>query len=74
MHIIMRKKKGGGKVKGLIERVKYVVSGEQGASNVEIIVWISVVLVIASTLFLFRDKIIGFLQKAMNRVDSFEVE
>lgn len=61
-------------IKGLFNRAKYVVSGEEGASNVEIIVWISVVLVIASTLFTFRDKIIGFLQKAMNRVDSFEVK
>lgn len=58
----------------LLSRAKYVISGEQGASNVEIIVWISVVLVIATTLFLFRDSIIGFLSKAINRVDSFEVE
>lgn len=58
----------------LLSRAKYVISGEQGASNVEIIVWISVVLVIATTLFLFRDSIIKFLNKAINRIDSFEVE
>lgn len=58
----------------LLSRAKYVISGEQGASNIEIIVWMSVVLVIATTLFLFRDSIIGFLRKAINKVDSFEVE
>jgi len=58
----------------LLDRAKYVVSGEEGASNVEIIVWISVVLVLATTLFLFRDSIKGFIEKAINRIDSFKVE
>ena len=58
----------------LLDRAKYVVSGEEGASNVEIIVWISVVLVLATTLFLFRDSIKNFINKAINRIDSFEVE
>ena len=61
-------------IKGLFNRAKYVVSGEEGASNVEIIVWISVVLVIATVLFLFRDSINEFIMKAVDKVDSFEVD
>ena len=61
-------------IKGLFNRAKYVVSGEEGASNVEIIVWISVVLVIATVLFLFRDSINDFIKKAIDKVDSFEVD
>lgn len=58
----------------LLDRAKYVVSGEEGASNVEIIVWISVVLVLATVLFLFRESIENFINKAINRIDSFKVE
>jgi Flp pilus assembly pilin Flp len=54
----------------LASRVSYVVDGEDGASNVEIVVWISVVLIIATVLYLFKDAIIGFLQRAINRVDN----
>ena len=57
----------------LIERAKFAVSGERGASNVEIVVWISVVLVIATILFIFRDTIMGFLNKATNRVNGLKV-
>lgn len=58
----------------LIERAKFVAEGERGASNVEIVVWISVVLVIATILFLFRDAITGFLNKATGKVDSLQVQ
>lgn len=60
-------------MKSLINRAKYVLQGEDGASNIEIIVWISVVLVIATALFLFRDSITAFLGKAKNSVDNFQV-
>jgi len=72
--IIQENRKGGKTMRKLLDRAKYVVSGEEGASNVEIIVWISVVLVLATTLFLFRDSIKGFIEKAINRIDSFKVE
>lgn len=57
-------------MKNLMNRVSYVMDGEDGASNVEIVVWISVVLIIATVLYLFKDSIIGFLQRAINRVNN----
>jgi|GEM_PF-5543597 len=61
-------------MKNIFNRIKYVMTGEDGASNLEIIIWMSVVLVIATTLFVFRDKIIGFLNKAGNKVDNLQVQ
>lgn len=60
-------------MKNLMNRVSYVMDGEDGASNVEIVVWISVVLIIATVLYLFKDSIIGFLQRAINRVDNLGI-
>ena len=60
-------------MKNVLERVNYVVAGEEGASNVEIVVWISVVLVIATILFLFRDTIRNFLNRASGTVNSLKV-
>lgn len=57
-------------MKNLINRVSYCLDGEDGASNVEIVVWISVVLIIATVLYLFKDAIIGFLERAINRVNG----
>lgn len=44
-----------------------------GASNVEIIIWVSVVLVIATALFFFRDEIISFLGRATGEVSELRV-
>lgn len=60
-------------MKKLLSRAQYVMSGEDGASNVEIIVWISVVLVLATILFLFRDTIADFIQQAIDRIGEFQV-
>lgn len=57
----------------LKERVNYVLKGEEGASNVELIVWFSVVFVIATVLFLFRNAISGFINKSIGRVNDFAV-
>ena len=57
----------------ILNRVNYVMEGEQGASNVEIIVWISVVLMIATVLFLFKDQIAGFLNRAGGTVNKLKV-
>lgn len=57
----------------LMNRAKYALKGEDGASNIEIIVWISVVLVIATALFAFREQIKGFLGKAGAEVDGLKV-
>lgn len=57
----------------LMERAKHVLGGEEGASNIEIIVWISVVLGIATVLFIFRDSVINFLTKAVGVVDNLRV-
>lgn len=48
--------------------------GEDGASNTEIIVWVSVVLIIATVLYLFKDSIVGFLNRAISRVDGLSVQ
>lgn len=60
-------------MKNLLNRAKFVLDGEDGASNVEIIVWISVVLVLATVLFLFRDTIEQFINNAIGRINEFEV-
>ena len=57
----------------LLEQVKYVLAGEEGASNVEIVVWISAVLVIATILFIFRDTIRSFLNRASGTVNALQV-
>lgn len=59
-------------MKNLVNRAKYVMTGEDGASNVEIIVWMSVVLVIATFLFIFRDSIASFVTSATDKVDNFD--
>lgn len=61
-------------MKNMIERAKFVCGGEEGASNVEIIIWISVVLVIATVLFVFRTSITGFLGKSTAEVDTLKVK
>lgn len=58
----------------VLKRVKTALTGEEGASNVEIIVWISVVLTIATVLFVFKDQIAGFITDAGGSVDDLEVK
>jgi len=58
----------------LMNRAKHVMTGEDGASNIEIIVWISVVLVIATVLFVFRTAITDFLGRATGQVNNLEVQ
>lgn len=53
----------------LKERVKYVLSNEDGVSNVEIIVWISVILIIIGFFIVFHDNIINFIKKGFNVMD-----
>ena len=50
-------------------RLKYVLSNEEGASNVEIVVWISVILIIIAFFFIFHDNIVNFLKKGFNAMD-----
>ena len=59
-------------LKNSLTKFKNLLNNENGASNVEIIVWISVVLVIATALFLFRDSIVSFIGKAMGEVNEFD--
>ncbi|WP_373262089.1 hypothetical protein [Hungatella hathewayi] len=54
----------------LVNRVKVAINGEDGASNLEFIVIASVTLVIASVLFLFRDKIMQFINNASSKVGA----
>lgn len=57
-----------------MNRIKVALTGEDGASNLEIIVWMSVVLVIATLLFAFKDQIGGFLSRAGNTVKGLKVK
>ena len=43
-------------------------TSERGTSNLEIVVWISVVLVIAVGLFLMRDNIAKFINNAATQI------
>ena len=52
----------------ILSRIKRAVSNETGASNLEIIVWMSVVLVIAGFLFAFRNKIGNFINSVTGKV------
>lgn len=61
-------------MKNLFNKMKKAITGKEGASNVEIIVWISVVLVIATVLFLFRDSIVDFINKAIAEISTFKVK
>ena len=54
----------------ILNRAKYVMTGEDGASNLEIIVWMSVVLVIAGFLFAFRNQIGEFLNGVTARLNQ----
>ena len=53
-----------------MNRIAYALKGEQGASNMEIIVWMSVVLVIAVALFILRDRISQFINNAANQIGT----
>ncbi|NLZ35600.1 MAG: hypothetical protein GX889_12005 [Clostridiales bacterium] len=61
-------------MKNLMNRIKYVMQGEDGASNLEIVVWFSVVLMIATALFFFKDAIVRFTQKTGNKVNALNLE
>ena len=56
----------------MISRIKEAVSNETGASNLEIIVWMSVVLGIAAFLFAFRNQINKFLGSITHRVFNMQ--
>ena len=56
----------------ILNRAKYVMTGEDGASNLEIIVWMSVVLVIAGFLFAFRNQIGEFLNGVTGKVGEMD--
>lgn len=55
-------------MKQFIERAKHVTGGEEGMSNIELVVWIIVVLVIAIALFALRDNIRNFFNTSGNSV------
>lgn len=60
-------------LKKLSNKCKVFFKEKVGASNVEIIIWVSVVLVIATALFFFRDEIISFLGRATGKVSELRV-
>lgn len=61
-------------MKNLLKRVNHVLNCEEGASNVELVVWFSVVFVIATVLYLFKDSIVAFIEKIIDRINGLEVQ
>lgn len=59
-------------MKNVMNRAKFVCGGEEGASNIEIVVWIGVVLVIATLLFAFKGQIANFLTGAGTEVNNLQ--
>ena len=55
-------------MKNLLNRVNYVLNGEEGASNVEIIVWFSVVFILATVMYLFKDAVKAFIERVNARI------
>lgn len=60
------------KLNNLKSRAKEVLSGKRGMTMVEIIVLISVILVIATALFLMRGVITDFIDDASNKLDTLD--
>lgn len=50
-------------MKNLIKRVNYVMDGEDGTSSEGIVIWISVVLIVATVLYLSKNTVIVFLRE-----------
>lgn len=61
------------RMRAMWEKGKRFLQDKAGASNVEIIIWISVVLVVATALFLMRDQISAFLGKATGEIGKLRV-
>lgn len=58
----------------LINRANYVLKGEDAVSTMEIVVWFSIVLVFGTALFLFRDEVVAFINKTVDKVKAFRTE
>lgn len=59
-------------MKNLANKAKHVLTGKEGASNIEIIVWMSVVAIIATALFLFKDSVVEFVGKMTDVVKGLK--
>lgn len=60
-------------MKNLLTKAKYVLSGEDGASTLELIGWFSVCLGIITVLFIFRDAVKDFITNAIAEIKKFTV-
>ncbi len=61
-------------MKKIFNRAKFVMTGEEGASNIEIIVWMSVVAIIATALFFFKDAVVAFVGNMTNVVKGLKTK
>lgn len=59
-------------MKNVVNRAKFVCGGEEGASNLELVVWFGVVLFLAVALIAFGGNIKGFLGGAGSDVDKIK--
>ncbi|WP_442637630.1 hypothetical protein [Rossellomorea marisflavi] len=57
-------------MKNVLNRAKFVCGGEEGASNLELVVWFSVVLAIAIVLIAFGGNVKDFMTGANSDVDK----
>lgn len=58
----------------LVNRAKYVLNGEEGASMMEIIVWFTVVLAVGAALLLLKDTVVDFLNSIVTKIGTFKTE
>ncbi|CCL32212.1 Uncharacterised protein [Clostridioides difficile] len=59
---------------GLVDRSKRAMAGEDGMELLQMVIIISVVLVIATAVFLLRDKIVAYFSRATGEVDKLQVK
>lgn len=57
-------------MKNLIKRVNYVMDGEDGTSSEGIVIWISVVLIVATVLYLSKNTVIVFFKRVIDCVNN----
>lgn len=57
-------------LKKITKRTQYVLKGEEGDLNTQMVVLVTLALLVATIFFIFKDKIGGFFEKAGGTVDD----
>lgn len=56
----------------VLNRAKYVVSGEEGASMVELMVWFAVVMAVGGVLLLIKNTVTDYLTDTNTELDKLD--